>query len=355
MDEIILQPLRDWLPAWAEGPATLGAALVLALVLHWALMRIAARVARRSSGLSPDVVTCAGTPLRLLFLVAAFIALLPALDLDARMEEVVRRVLALAIPALLGWLAIRLLKTIRGIVEHRSDISVPDNLRARRRRTRVAILYRVSVILVGVVTLCFMLMTIPAVRAIGLTLFASAGIAGLAVAAAAQPALKNLIAGIQLAFTEPIRIDDVVIIEGEWGRIEEIRLTYVVVRLWDDRRLVVPVSRFLESSFQNWTRESAHLLGAVHLHLDPTVDVPPIRDKLLALADAHPLWDRRVAVLQVVEARPQAVELRALVSARDAGQAFDLRCDLREALLAYVRDTQPGALPRSRTELVGEA
>ncbi|PWG01546.1 mechanosensitive ion channel family protein [Sphingosinicella humi] len=352
MDELILEPARAWLPGWAEGPATLAAALLIALVLHWLLMHVAGRIARRSEGLDTGIVTCAGQPLRLLFMVAAFIAVLPALDLGTKSEEVVRRVLALAVPGLLGWLAIRFLKTVRGIVEHRSDISVRDNLRARRRRTRVAILYRVAVILVGVVTLCFMLMTIPSVRAVGLTLFASAGIAGLAVAAAAQPALKNLIAGIQLAFTEPIRIDDVVIVEGEWGRIEEIRLTYVVVRVWDDRRLVVPVSKFLENSFQNWTRQSADLLGTVFLHVDPTVDVPPIREKLMELVKAHPLWDGRVAVLQVTEARPEAVELRALVSARDAGEAFDLRCDVRERLLAYIRDTQPHALPRSRTEWV---
>lgn len=352
MDELILEPTRAWLPGWAEGPATLAAALLIALVLHWLLMHVAGRIARRSEGLDTGIVTCAGQPLRLLFMVAAFIAVLPALDLEAKNEEVVRRVLALAVPGLLGWLAIRFLKTVRGLVEHRSDISVRDNLRARRRRTRVAILYRVAVILVGVVTLCFMLMTIPSVRAVGLTLFASAGIAGLAVAAAAQPALKNLIAGIQLAFTEPIRIDDVVIIEGEWGRIEEIRLTYVVVRVWDDRRLVVPVSKFLENSFQNWTRQSAELLGTVFLHVDPTVDVPPVRAKLMELVKAHPLWDGRVAVLQVTESRSEAVELRALVSARDAGEAFDLRCDVRERLLAYIRDTQPHALPRSRTEWV---
>jgi small-conductance mechanosensitive channel len=297
-------------------------------------------------------VTCTGAPLRWLFLASAFIAVLPALDLEARSEEVVRRILALAIPGLLGWLAIRLLRTVRGIIEHRSDISVRDNLRARRRRTRVAILYRVAVILVGVVTLCFMLMTIPSVRAVGLTLFASAGIAGLAVAAAAQPALKNLIAGMQLAFTEPIRIDDVVIIDGEWGRIEEIRLTYVVVRVWDDRRLVVPVSKFLENSFQNWTRQSAELIGVVTWHLDPTVDVPPIRDRFMELVKAHPLWDGRTAVMQVTEARADAIELRALVSAQDAGETFDLRCDIRETILAHIRDTQPEALPRKRMEWV---
>lgn len=353
IERLILLPLREILPRWAEGAATLGVALVLALILHWILMRIAIGVAKRSAGLDPAVVRCTSMPLRILFLVWAFLSVLPALGLDGSVETLVRRILALAIPALLGWLVIRLLGTIRAIIDHRSDISVADNLRARRRRTRVTILYRVSVIVVGAVTLCLMLMTIPAVRAVGLTLFASAGIAGIAVAAAAQPALKNLIAGMQLAFSEPIRIDDVVIVDGEWGRVEQIQLTFVVLRLWDERRLVVPVSEFLEKSFQNWTRESARLIGTVFFQVDPSVDVPPIRAKLQELAEKNPLWDKRVAVLQMTEIRSDAVELRALVSAPDAGKTFDLRCQIREQLLAFIRDTQPHALPRRRTELVG--
>ncbi|HKX22552.1 MAG TPA: mechanosensitive ion channel domain-containing protein, partial [Rhizorhapis sp.] len=162
------------------------------------------------------------------------------------------------------------------------------------------------------------------------------------------------IAGIQMAFTEPIRIDDVVIVEGEWGRIEEIRLTYVVVRIWDDRRLVVPVSWFLEKPFQNWTRETSHLLGTVFFHVDPGADVGRIRRKIEEAAAANPRWDKRVAILQVTEHRAEALELRALLSARNAGDAFDLRCDVREAVMKFLRDEMPQALPRNR-HLVGGA
>ncbi len=227
-------------------------------------------------------------------------------------------------------------------------MSVENNLRARRRRTRASILHRIIVFVVLAITFCLMLMSIPSVRSIGVTLIASAGLAALAVGAAAQPALKNLIAGIQMAFSEPIRLDDVVIVEGEWGRIEDIRLTYVVVRLWDERRLVVPVSQFLEKSFQNWTRETSQLLGSVFWYLDPAADIPRLRAKLEELVKANPRWDGRFCNLQVTDTKPEAIEVRGLMTAKDASTAFDLRCDIREGLLAYIRQEMPEALVRTR-------
>ena len=257
-------------------------------------------------------------------------------------------VAGLWIPALCGWLAIRIIRIARFSVERGSDISVPDNLRARRRRTRMHILARIAMFAVVFVTISIMLLSIPSIRSVGFSLLASAGLAGLAVGAAAQPALKNLIAGVQMAFTEPIRIDDVVIMEGEWGRIEEIRLTYVVIALWDERRLIVPVSRFLEQPFQNWTRTTSRILGTVFLYLDPTADVQRIRDKVHELLPQNSRWDGRVEGVQVTDMKAETMEVRILVSAADSGQAFDLRCDLREALLAFIRDEMPEALPRRR-------
>jgi small-conductance mechanosensitive channel len=273
------------------------------------------------------------------------------LGLDAEGAATWRRIAGLVTPALFGWLAVALLGTVADIIQARADISVPDNLRARRRRTRISILYRVGVFVLLLATICMMLITIPSIRSIGITLIASAGLAGLAVGAAAQPALKNLIAGIQLAFTEPIRIDDVVIVEGEWGRIEEIRLTFVVLKLWDERRLVVPISRFLDESFQNWTRQTSQLLGTILLQVDHAADVDRIRARFEALAKRNERWDGRVALLQVTEARDDHVELRGLVSAADAGRLFDLRCDLREAMLRWLADQMPDALPRRRADL----
>ena len=196
--------------------------------------------------------------------------------------------------------------------------------------------------------LCLMLLSVPGIRTVGVTLMASAGILGLVVGAAAQPALKNLIAGIQMAFTEPIRLDDVVIMEGEWGRIEEIRLTFVVIRIWDERRLVVPVSRFLEQSFQNWTRETSQLMGSVFWHVDPATDVERMRETLGQLVRAHPLWDGRFYNLAVTDMKPEAIEVRALMTAKDAAQAFDLRADVREQMLTWLRQEMPEALPRRR-------
>jgi hypothetical protein len=186
------------------------------------------------------------------------------------------------------------------------------------------------------------------VRTIGVSLMASAGLAALAVGAAAQPALKNLIAGIQMAFSEPIRLDDVVIIEGEWGKIEDIKLTYVIVRIWDDRRMVVPVSYFLEKPFQNWTTSTSDLLGTVFFYVDPTADIERIRDCFVRATKANARWDGRVAIVQVTEHKADALELRGLLSARNAAVAFDLRCEVREAVLTFLRNEMPEALVRSR-------
>jgi small-conductance mechanosensitive channel len=196
-------------------------------------------------------------------------------------------------------------------------------------------------------------MTIPGVRQLGTSLLASAGLAGLAVGLAAKPVLSNLIAGLQIALTQPIRLDDVVIIEGEWGRIDEITGTYVVVRIWDQRRLVVPLNWFMENPFQNWTRHSAELIGSVFLWLDFGTPLQPLREELTRLCKEAPEWDRRVCVLQVTDTNERAMQVRALVSSADSGRNWDLRCRVREGLVDFVRARYPDALPRLRGELAG--
>lgn len=344
--------LLDQLPSWAANLILIALAITSGLLVHRALFAVLRRGAGRSeTGGSKLLSQRLCRPARWLFVALALTSILPALELGSRGTAIWQRGAGLVTPALIGWLAVAVLGALSDVAQARARIDVPDNLRARRRRTRIGILYRIAVFAILLVTVCLMLMSIPSVRNVGVTLIASAGLAGLAVGAAAQPALKNLIAGIQLAFTEPIRIDDVVIMDGEWGRIEEIRLTYVVVKIWDERRLIVPVSRFLESSFQNWTRQTSQLLGAVSLHLDPTADVPRLRDAFERLVRQNERWDGRVAVLQVVEVHREAMEVRALMSAEDAGTLFDLRCDLRESLLAFVSREMPEALPRRRGEV----
>ncbi|MEH3106226.1 MAG: mechanosensitive ion channel [Sphingomonas fennica] len=323
------------------------------LLVHRAIIAVLTRAAARTTTKADDaLIHRLRRPSRYLLIGIALLAVQPALGLRGEALEAWRRVAGLVMPALLGWTVIGLLGVGLDITLDRADISVADNLRARRRRTRASILYRIALFAVLLITFCLMLMSIPTVRSIGVTLIASAGLAALAVGAAAQPALKNLIAGLQMVFTEPIRLDDVVIIDGEWGRIEDIRLTFVVVRIWDERRLVVPVSRFLEQSFQNWTRETSQLLGSVFWYVDPAADVPRIRAKLGEVVEASSRWDGRFYNLQVTDTKPDgSIELRGLMTARDASTAFDLRCEIREAILAFLCAEMPEAILHRRVTL----
>lgn len=342
--------LSDWdIPVPLQSLAIAAVAVVLALAVHAAAMAIARRIAARTPDSIDDMAVSLGRrPLRWFIVAVALAAARPQLRLPDWGDDLWKLAAGMVVPALVGWLLVTLVRVYVRAIELRFDIAVADNLRARRRRTRAAILGRIATVGIFVITIALMLLSIPSIRSVGITLMASAGLAGLAVGAAAQPALKNVIAGIQMAFTEPIRIDDVVIIDGEWGRIEEIRLTYVVVALWDERRLVVPVSRFLEQPFQNWTRNSSQLLGTVFLWLDPAADIDRLRAKCEEIVCANPRWDQRAWVLQVTDSKPDAIEVRVLATARDAAIAFDLRCDIREALLAFIRAEMPEALPRRR-------
>lgn len=344
------------IPVLAYNLICIAVAVAIALAVHVAGSALLRRLAARTPGSIDDIFVAEGhRPARWIAVAVALAGVRRFLRLDTELDALWTQLAGLIVPLLMGWLAIALVRAGGRAVEQTADISVADNLAARRRRTRSAILGRIAIFVIGFITVCLMLLSIPSIRNIGVTLMASAGIVGLAVGAAAQPALKNLIAGIQMAFTEPIRIDDVVIIEGEWGRIEEIRLTYVVVAIWDERRLVVPVSKFLESAFQNWTRSTSHLMGSVFLWLDPAADIARLRDKAEAVVKGNPRWDGRGFALQVTETKPDAIEVRILATARDAGTTFDLRADIREAMLAYIRDEMPEAFPRTRALVVAGA
>ena len=230
-------------------------------------------------------------------------------------------------------------------------LSNADNLEARRVQTQTRVLSQVvqgAVVLVG---LSLMLMTFPAVRQVGASLLASAGLLGIVAGFAARPVLGNLIAGLQIGLSQPIRIDDVVIVENEWGVIEQITGTYVVVRIWDQRRLIVPLQYWIEKPFQNWTRTSSELIGTVFLWVDYRMPLQPLRDELQRACEASVHWDKRLALLQVTEAGPTAMQLRCLVTAASAPAAWDLRCEVREALVAFVQRDYPQYLPRGRAEV----
>ena len=321
--------------------------VTVAFLLHWLAYWIANRIARRMK-LDPVILPAIYHPTRWIVVLMALAAGIQPLTFSDRIEAMWAIGSKMLFTLLVGWLIFASMRAFRTILERRSDITVEDNLKARRQHTRIRILYRVAQFIIGFLITSLMLIMIPGVRTVGVTLMASAGLAGLAVGAAAQPALKNLIAGIQMAFSEPIRLDDVVIIEGEWGRIEDIKLTYVVVRIWDDRRMVVPVSYFLEKPFQNWTTKTSDLLGTVFLYVDPAADVERIRAHFVEVVKANSRWDGRVAILQVTDHKADALELRGLLSARNAGIAFDLRCEVREAMMTFLRTEMPEALVRSR-------
>lgn len=351
----------DW-PAFLPDEAglidlvwTSGAALALvaaALAAHIALGAVLRRVLQRPrAGAGGEVVTPLLPPLRWIMIALALLLLdelaVPHGAAAGRIVDVVQMVM----PLLWGWLVIAMIRVGKRLVDAHSDIAAEDNLAARRRRTRADILARIAVVIVILVSAGLMLLNIPAVREIGVALVASAGIAGLAFGVAAQPLLKNLVGGFQLAFTEPVRIDDVVVYRGEWGRVERITLTYVVLRIWDDRRLVIPVSKLVEEPIENWTRQTSQLLGTVFVHVDHAADIEGLRDIALAAVREHRLWDGRVALLQVTDMTARTLELRILMSGRNGSELFDLRCDVREAVVKALAADLPGSLGRSRVML----
>jgi small-conductance mechanosensitive channel len=263
---------------------------------------------------------------------------------------ILRHILLLCFIVLIGWMSRTTLHIWTTVYLRRFKLDAEDNLLARKHVTQSRIMERVAATLIIAFTLSAALMTFPAVRQYGVSLMASAGVAGIVLGLALQPVLKNLFAGIQLAITQPIRIDDALLVEGEWGKVEEITSTYVVVKLWDWRRLILPLGYFIEKPFQNWTREGAALIGTVMIYLDYTIPVADVRRKVEEIAAASPLWDRQVVNVAVTDFRENVMEVRILVSASDAGKAFDLRCEVREKLIAFIQQDYPASLPKVRAE-----
>ena len=336
----------DWAVGLALGVAALG--VLAGLLAHAILFRILERVTRGSESRSDNIVVRElKRPTR--YAMAALGLVLAAREM-AVLIEAWQRIAAFVMPALIGWMALAVMRGVVRAMALKADVTQPDNLSARRRQTRLAIFSRIGTFIIVFITVGLMLLSIPGVRDIGVTLVASAGLAGLAVGAAAQPALKSLIAGIQMALTEPINIDDLVVIDGQGGRIEDIHTTYVVVRTWDERRLIVPTVKFLEDTFENWTRTSSQLLAPAFLRLDPLADIAPIRAEFLRQLEASELWDRRVSGLHVTDMDAQSIQVRMLASAADSGRVFDLQCALREGMLAWIRENQPQAIARQRVD-----
>jgi small-conductance mechanosensitive channel len=271
--------------------------------------------------------------------------------LDAKGALVVDRVSSILLIAAIAWAICAIVNLAKRNLLKKYDYNEADNLRARKLHTQYNILEKIIIFIVIIIAVATTLMMFDSVRSIGINLFASAGIAGLAIGLAAQKALGTVLAGLQIAITQPIRLDDVVIVEDEWGWIEEINLTYVVIRIWDKRRLIVPSTYFMERSFQNWTRTTSEILGTVFLYTDYTIPFDAIRKELTRLLEESPHWDKKVNVLQVTNAKETVLELRALVSAVDSPTAWNLRVYLREKLIEFIRKEYPHCLPKTRVTL----
>ncbi len=308
----------------------------------------------KTSSLLDDVlIPVIARALRLVLPVLLLLVLMPLYALPEVVDAFLQKLIAVFIVGAIGYLVIRIVNSIQAAVLQHNSLEGDNNLRARTIYTQIFLLRKIIVVLTVILTSGCILMLFDPVRQLGTSILASAGIAGIIIGLAAQKTLGNLLAGIQIALTQPIRIDDVVIVDGEWGRIEEITLTYVVVRIWDLRRLVVPINFFIENTFQNWTRHSANVLATVFLHVDHSMPVAAVREEFERLLRAHPLWDGECCKLHVTDCNRDTVELRCLGSAASASQAWDLRCELREKLLAFLQEKYPGHLPRIRSARVG--
>jgi small-conductance mechanosensitive channel len=349
---------KDWLDKIPiPGLETLAVAVLVALVSFLGaryLTRIAERLTRPFV-FSHELLCRVAAPLHLLIPLLALQAVWSSAPSDLVFMKGARQITSLATIAAFTWLGMRAVDAVQQIILLQHPVNVSDNREARRIQTQTRVLVRTLSFIVLLFGAASMLMTIPAARQFGTSLLASAGVAGIAIGFAAKPVLGNLIAGLQIALTQPISLDDVVIVENEWGRVEEITGGYVVVRIWDDRRLIVPLQWFIENPFQNWTRMNSSLTGAVMLWVDYAIPLEPLRNELTRLCKAaseSQLWDGRVSVLQVTDCNERAIQLRVLVSAADSSRNWDLRCYIRENLIAFIQKSYPHCLPQLRAVMI---
>ena len=337
-----------FLPAWMISLVLMALAIALALFVHRMAFAVVKRLVAQMDLFWRSLVSRTHGPTRFAFVTIALGFAASVSPLTYEQTNLIRHILLACFVGLLGWIAHTALHIWTTVYLRRFKLDAEDNLLARKHVTQTRILRRVGDILIVVLATSAVLMTFDGVRQYGVSLLASAGAAGLVVGLALQPVLKNIFAGIQLAVTQPIRIDDALLVEGEWGNVEEITSTYVVMRLWDWRRLVLPLSYFIEKPFQNWTRDNAALIGTVMIYLDYRTPIDAIRKKVQEIASKSKNWDGRVVNVQVTDFRQNTMEVRILVSAPTSPRTFDLRCEVREQLIAFLQEHHPQALPRVR-------
>lgn len=332
---------------WTTTALMAVAAVVAALILHWlggTLLRRATRGAPILNSVLVHLERPSGAALPLLALQLVW----QVAPNDLHLIDNVRHANGVMLIAALTWLAVEAIRGLADGVIARHPVDVEDNMQARRIHTQARVLARSAMVIVAIAGMAMALMTFPGARQVGASLLASAGVLGIIGGLAARPVFSNLIAGLQLALAQPIRLDDVLIVQGEWGRVEEITGTYVVLRIWDERRLIIPLQWFIENPFQNWTRSSAQILGTVFLNVDYALPLDALRAEAKRVVEQTPEWDGRVFVVQVTDATERTMQVRILVSSADSGRAFDLRCKVREGLIAWIAREHPDCLPKLR-------
>jgi small-conductance mechanosensitive channel len=338
-------------PSLVRSIALAATAALAGLAAYWVLFAIIMRLARRTgAALGLALVQRLRSPVRILLPLLAVMMMVPPLAHSEPASELLKHLFSLCIIAAITWLFVNLALTGQDLVLSHFDVEIHDNLKARSVHTQLTILVKLVLVAIMVLAAGSMLMTFDKIRHVGVSILASAGMIGIILGFAAQRSIATLFAGLQIAFTQPIRLDDAVIVEGEWGWVEEITLTYVVIKIWDLRRLVVPVTYFLEKPFQNWTRVSSNLLGTVFLYVDYAVPVDKVRQELRDILQASEKWDGQVCGVQVTNCTERTLELRLLMSAADSSRTFDLRCEAREKILAFLQKNYPESLPRLRAD-----
>ena len=343
----------DHFPDYVWDGILAGVAIVIGLILKFMLsllLRKRPKDGRPAFSATRSAVSRLGKPFSYFLPLLTFNFLLPLMKMKNTVAPVLNKTVEILLTIAFANVLIGVIKVFEDYVYHTFDIQKADNLKERKIRTQLQFIRRIAISLIIILTICVILLSFNNLRKIGTGLLTGVGVGGIIIGFAAQKSLGNFLAGFQIAFTQPIRIDDVLIVEGEWGRVEEITLTYVVVNIWDQRRLILPINYFVEKPFQNWTRNTADIMGTVFLYLDYATPLDPLREELGRLLEADPLWDKRVKVLQVTNASEKTIEVRALMSASSSGNAFDLRCNVREGLIKFVQQHYPQCFPVVRVE-----
>lgn len=340
-----------WLPEWLVVTIVVSVFVGAGWIVHRVAFSILRQVVKKRDLFWRGAVERARLKLRVLIILIAIGFSITVSPLDPAPSQTIRSIILFLTILCMGWIVAGMVEMWAVVYLRKFNLESEDNLLARKHVTQTRILQRAAVLLIGLITVALALMTIGAVRQWGVSLLASAGVVGIIAGLALQPLLTNMIAGIQIATAQPIRLDDAVIVEGEWGVIEEITSTYVVVKLWDWRRLILPLTYFINKPFQNWTRETSRLIGSAFFYVDYEAPIDRLRAELERICHASPHWDGDVIACQVTDITDRVAQVRCLASARSAPVAFDLRCEIREKMLVFMRDHCPEALPKDRLAL----